>query len=691
MGIYYLDARMVSKAKQSAVAKASYTSNEKLYSERDDEYKQYRNRSVKPESFILAPKHAPEWVYNRERLWNEVEKIEKNYNSQLLREIVVALPIELTADQQSELLKEYVKENFVNDGMVADVHIHRDQEHNPHAHILLTVRPFKEDGTWWETKSKKEYILDEKGQFIIRPDGSKKNRKIDLTGWNSKEKLLDWRKNFAEKINQFYKKHEIEETVSHLSYEEQGKEKIGKHRLSRNEFYIEKQEEKKSKEEGKEYKPVTHYGEVNSVIDSYNKEIEIIDSKIISLENYKEDKNKVINQKLDSIRNKVRITDFDYQSIQFVKNRTKSSYIDYKIARKNMDSLDFWKLSIDRKQRAMNREKRILETARNHYEKNSNELYKLGFTKNDFVSEFNQRASHLQNELNNVKSETEKYNDALKFSSHSLHFQEDLLQKEFVYLYPKYKEVANKGSLEIFEIMNKSVQEFKETGELKKNVIEFDKNELFNSQEEQKLRSKIWSAVLNYRNHSKQYFSLNKQLEQKEELYKNTLINNKDLINSNKDSKDQIYNSSVAYLTVKNEFDNLSSEYNQTKNTMYNSLIELYGVEQESVIDKLPDRIKVLLLEKYLQDRTVEELKDDLNAVNWTIRDKKLDVEWNKNNESFTPFENSTPTGNIGNILTGLIEQAKNNENKYDDIEARRKRAKRKGKKLTKEELLEHD
>ncbi|MDA6082682.1 MobA/MobL family protein, partial [Escherichia coli] len=105
--------------------------------------------------------HAPDWVYDRETLVNEIEKVEKQYNSQLLREIVVALPVDFKNEDQTTLIREYVQENFVSDGMVADVSIHRDQEHNPHAHILLTLRPFNEDGTWWKNKSKKEYILDE--------------------------------------------------------------------------------------------------------------------------------------------------------------------------------------------------------------------------------------------------------------------------------------------------------------------------------------------------------------------------------------------------------------------------------------------------------------------------------------------------------------------------------------------------
>ena len=94
MAIYHFSAQVISRAKgQSAVASASYRSGEKLYDERSEESKYYK-REVKPETHILAPSHAPSWVQDREKLWNEVEKIEKQKNSQLAREINMALPKE---------------------------------------------------------------------------------------------------------------------------------------------------------------------------------------------------------------------------------------------------------------------------------------------------------------------------------------------------------------------------------------------------------------------------------------------------------------------------------------------------------------------------------------------------------------------------------------------------------------------
>lgn len=356
MGMFYLDVRNVSKAKQSAVAKAAYASSDKLYSERDEETKSYRTRSVQPDSFILAPVHAPQWVYDRETLWNNVEKIEKNYNARLLKEIVVALPVELSNDEQKELLTEYVQETLVNDGMVADVNIHRDQLHNPHAHILLTVRPFNPDGTWWENKSKKEYLKDENGIFLLDKNNKKKSRKIDLTGWESKETLVNWRKAFAEKTNEHYKKLGIHEEISHLSYEEQGLDKLPKHRLNRSEYYVEKNAAELASDTGHDYEPVTYYGSMNKVIEQYNNEIEVIQNKIVSLEQYRNRKEPFEMQVFKDIRKKAHWASGVYEAVKFVKERSKSQYVDYNLARKTMDSLDYWKMSIERKHRAFERE-----------------------------------------------------------------------------------------------------------------------------------------------------------------------------------------------------------------------------------------------------------------------------------------------------------------------------------------------
>ena len=105
---------------------------------------------------LLPPMAPPEWK-DREQLWNAVEAAEKTKDSRLAREFVVALPIELDKDSNISLLQNFIQKNFVDMGMCADFAIHDTDGHNPHAHILLTVRPLNENGTW-QYKTEKEYL-----------------------------------------------------------------------------------------------------------------------------------------------------------------------------------------------------------------------------------------------------------------------------------------------------------------------------------------------------------------------------------------------------------------------------------------------------------------------------------------------------------------------------------------------------
>lgn len=197
MAIYHFSAQVMSRSKgQSAVASAAYRSGERLEDERTGEKKFYK-REVQPETMILAPSHSPEWVYDRNRLWNEVEQSEKRKNSQLAREINVALPRELSNHQQTELIKSYVQTEFVDKGMVADIAIHRDDQENPHAHVMLTTREISEEG------------------FTV------KNR-----DWNDRELLNQWREQWADHANKALEREGIEDRISHLSHEARGIEQL---------------------------------------------------------------------------------------------------------------------------------------------------------------------------------------------------------------------------------------------------------------------------------------------------------------------------------------------------------------------------------------------------------------------------------------------------------------------------------
>lgn len=226
MAIYHLCIKIISRGKgKSAVAASAYRSGEKIKNEYDGIVHDFTRKGGIAHTEILLPQNAPQEFSDRGTLWNSVEKIEKSKNSQLAREIEVALPKELIREKQINLVREYVKENFVNVGMCADIALHDKNDGNPHAHILLTMRPLNEDKTWG-AKSKKEYILDENGEKVKLKNGNYKTRKIDTVDWNEQEKAEEWRKAWADITNKYLEENSIQEKVDHRSYERQGIEQI---------------------------------------------------------------------------------------------------------------------------------------------------------------------------------------------------------------------------------------------------------------------------------------------------------------------------------------------------------------------------------------------------------------------------------------------------------------------------------
>ena len=226
MAIFHMSFSNISAGKgRSAIASAAYRSGEKLFDDQEGRHYFYA-RSVMPESFILTPKNAPAWASDREKLWNEVERKDRRANSRYAKEFNVALPVELSEDEQKELLTKYVQENFVDQGMVADVAIHRDHQDNPHAHVMLTNRPFNPDGTWG-IKSKKQYILDENGNKMYTGTSKyPKSRKILMVDWDKKEKIIEWRHNWAVSVNQVLEQKNIPDRISEKSFENQGIDEV---------------------------------------------------------------------------------------------------------------------------------------------------------------------------------------------------------------------------------------------------------------------------------------------------------------------------------------------------------------------------------------------------------------------------------------------------------------------------------
>ena len=224
MAIFHYSLQNISANKgKCSVAAAAYRSGQELYCERQGiSFKYEKNAGAV--AFILKPNHAPEWCLNRERLWNEVEKKESAKNSRYAKEINIALPIELSEEEQETLISEYCQKTFVDAGMVADIAIHRRDRENPHAHVMLTNRPFNPDGTWGQ-KARTEYIRNEKGELTYTKNGNIRQRKISLVDWDKEETLVRWRREWAKQVNLSLEKNGFSERVSAESFETDGIDK----------------------------------------------------------------------------------------------------------------------------------------------------------------------------------------------------------------------------------------------------------------------------------------------------------------------------------------------------------------------------------------------------------------------------------------------------------------------------------
>ena len=267
MAIYHMQAKVVSRGSgRSAVAASAYMSCSRMYNDYDGIQHDYtRKQGLIYQEVILPPIAPSKWI-DREQLWNAVEETEKTKDSRLAREFVVALPVELDKDSNISLLQNFIQKNFVDMGMCADFAIHDTDGHNPHAHILLTVRPLNENGTW-QYKTEKEYLCikdgEEKGftasEFKdAQKEGWEKQyrykagkKKVYLTPsaaqekgyeridkhpkstrygrqnpiseqWNSEEQLCLWRANWADAVNKMLALNQINAAIDHRSFAAQG-------------------------------------------------------------------------------------------------------------------------------------------------------------------------------------------------------------------------------------------------------------------------------------------------------------------------------------------------------------------------------------------------------------------------------------------------------------------------------------
>ena len=208
---------------QSAVAAAAYQSGEKLFCEYDQKVKHYPEKRGIVHNEILLPANAPRSYADRNTLWNAAEAVEKQWNSQLARRWVLTIPREIPPDLYAVLVREFCEQQFVSKGMIVDFAIHDPHPpgHNPHAHVLLTMRAMDEHGKWLP-KSRKVYDLDENGERIKLPSGRWKSHKEDTVDWNDQKYCEIWRHEWEVIQNRYLEANDRPERVDLRSYARQG-------------------------------------------------------------------------------------------------------------------------------------------------------------------------------------------------------------------------------------------------------------------------------------------------------------------------------------------------------------------------------------------------------------------------------------------------------------------------------------
>jgi len=227
MAIYHCSVKIIGRSSgRSSVAAAAYRAAEKLTNEYDGVEHDFTKKHWVEYKEIMLPKNAPKDYKNRATLWNAVETAEKSANAQLAREFELALPIELSREEQIEVVRQFVEENLVAEGMCADIVIHNppvtndrhqpiDEEwnvtndiskmqfKNPHAHILATVRPIDEHGKW-EKKSEVQYLCkrnDEEKAFT-----SSEFAKAKDDGWEKQYQYYEGKKKVYLTTSEAYEK-----------------------------------------------------------------------------------------------------------------------------------------------------------------------------------------------------------------------------------------------------------------------------------------------------------------------------------------------------------------------------------------------------------------------------------------------------------------------------------------------------
>ena len=267
MAIYHNEVKIITRGTgRSACAASAYLSCSVIYNDYDGIQHDYTRKGGLVWEQVFLPPMAPEAWQDKEQLWNAVEAAEQSKESRLAREHIVALPVELDKEQWVSILTDYIQTQFVDEGMCVHAAIHDTDGHNPHAHIMTTVRPLNPDGTW-QNKTEKEYLCirnrEERGftaaefkearndgwekqyPYLVgkkkvympmsegeahgyertskHPKNTRYGRQNPIAArWNSEEQLQKWRVTWEDIVNHHLEHAGNEERIDHRSHAERG-------------------------------------------------------------------------------------------------------------------------------------------------------------------------------------------------------------------------------------------------------------------------------------------------------------------------------------------------------------------------------------------------------------------------------------------------------------------------------------
>ena len=410
MAIFHLRVKTFGRNEgRSAVAASAYRSASRMENDFDGVVHDYTKKRGVVYSEIMLPNYAPKEYCEREKLWNAVEMAEKSKDARLCREVEIALPVELPRAEQIKLVRNFVKDNFVSDGMCADINVHdppytddrgvalradgtpaadeaETLHRNPHAHILLTVRPIDPETGKWEAKTQAEYLCIKDGieqaftpeEFkLAQTEGWEKQYhyykgkgKIWLTAaegkalgltrvektakatrygrqhpvaarWNAKDSVFDWRNRWEQTCNQALAAYGVEARIDARTYvAQEGEGLIPEYKLSKAQLEMQKKSERLARE-GRATVRASYKAEINAEIKRYNQLIRKIHAEIKGFKKAVMDKISSARRKVEEFRSNVIVSEYKIRMIyRSVAANLKEEYVRVAACSEELETLE---------------------------------------------------------------------------------------------------------------------------------------------------------------------------------------------------------------------------------------------------------------------------------------------------------------------------------------------------------------